>query len=181
MEILQAASLYHWHCFYNLYRKAFPKEERKPVWMIRRMQKQGKSHVWCFVENGRFAGLASTVNGDGKILLDYLAVVKDSRGKGYGTRMLKLLQEQYRDTGFFGEIEIVRPQVEDYEMKCRRKQFYLDNGLTALKVGVMLFGVEMELMSYNCTLTYDEYVDFYGKNLGTFALDHISQVEWWEK
>lgn len=177
MEIIQVATLRHWLEFYRLYRSAFPKEERKPISVIRRMQKDGRGEVWCFEEDGRFAGLAFAIVAEGRVLLDYLAVVKDSRGKGYGTKMLKLLQKQYADTGFFGEIEVVRPDVEDYEMKRRRKQFYLDNGLTALNIGIMLFGVEMELMSYNCTIEFDEYLEFYRKNVGEFALKNIFLVK----
>ena len=58
----------------------FPKEEKKPFYIIYSMQKKGKSDVWYCVENGKFAGLVITINGPDKILLDYLAVAKNRRG-----------------------------------------------------------------------------------------------------
>ena len=44
-----------------------------------------------------------------------------------------------------------------------------------MKVMVILFGVEMELLGINCCLTYDEYYSFYIENYGDFAAKNIQK------
>lgn len=177
MTIQPAAGLRHWIKLYPLYRSAFPREERKPFSIIRANQKKGKSDIWYFEEDGKFAGLATTVNGDNAmILLDYFAVTGKHRDQGWGSKMLKLILEQYRDKRLFGEIEVVDPAADNYEERKRRKQFYLRLGLVPLEIKVKLFGVDMELLSNGCTVTYEEYREFYRENIGEFALKNISQL-----
>ena len=45
-----------------------------------------------------------------------------------------------------------------------------------MKVMVILFGVEMELLGLNCSLTYDEYYSFYKDNYGDFAAKNIKKA-----
>lgn len=178
MEIQKASGLKHWMKIYPLYRSAFPKSERKPFSVIRANQKNGKGDIWYFEENGHFAGLATTVNGDNDmILLDYFAVTDKHRDQGWGSKMLKLLLTQYQGKRLFGEIEVVDAAADNYEERKRRKQFYLRLGLTALGVKVKLFGVDMELMSNGCTVSFEEYLEFYRKNIGEFAVKNISELK----
>lgn len=178
MEIKPAAGLRHWLNIYPLYRSAFPKSERKPFSIIRKNQKTGKSDIWYFEENGVFAGLATTVNGDnGMVLLDYFAVSKKHRDQGWGSRMLPLILQQYEGRRLFGEIELVDETADNYNLCNRRKQFYLRLGLTALGVKVKLFGVDMELMSNGCQISFAEYLEFYRRNIGEFALKHVFELK----
>lgn len=178
MELIKAAGLRHWLKIYPLYRSAFPKSERKPFSLIRKNQKTGKSDIWYFEEDGQFAGLATTINDEnGMVLLDYFAVAENRRDQGYGSKMLRLLLQQYEGKRLFGEIEIVDEKAENYLDRKRRKQFYLRLGLTALDVHVKLFGVDMELMSNGCSVSFPEYLEFYRRNLGEFAVKNISSLD----
>ena len=176
MNIKQPTSFLQWRRLHRLYESAFPKEEKKPFSMIRTMQKKGKTDVWYCEEAGKFAGLVITINGPDKILLDYLAVDIKRRGCGLGSEMLRLMRKQYAGKGVFLEIEVVTEEAANYEERKRRKQFYLRNGMTELGVFVELFGVDMELLGLNCHLDFDAYRDFYLKNYGRFAYDHISKL-----
>jgi len=162
-----------WLKVYTLYQSAFPASEKKPFSMIRTMHKKGKSDVWYCVENGKFAGLVITINGPDKILLDYLAVAEKRRGQGIGSGILKKMREQYAGKGVFLEIEIVDEAAENYEERKRRKQFYLSNGMTSMNVFVELFGVDMELLGFDCSLTFEEYHDFYRDNYNAWAAEHV--------
>ncbi len=175
MNRKQPTSLLQWIRIYRLYQAAFPGEEKKPFSMIRSMHKKGKSDVWYFEENGRFAGLVITINGPDKVLLDYLAVDKKQRGKGLGSGMLRQMREQYAGKGIFLEIETVTEAAENYEERKRRKHFYLSNGMAEMKVYVELFGVEMELLGYNCILTFEEYHAFYRDNYNAWAAEHVKR------
>ena len=158
-----------------LYREAFPRCERKPFSMIQKMAELGKTDLWCFEDDGGFAGLAATINGEDKILIDYLAVAKRRRGTGVGTKMLSALIEHYKDFGVFLEIEELDPTAPNNAERIRRKDFYLRAGLTPMDTHVKLFGVDMELLGKNCHLTFDEYREFYLTNYSKFAYDNIKK------
>ena len=175
MDIKEPSGLIEWFKIYNLYQSAFPASEKKPFSMIRTMHKKGKSDVWYCEEDGKFAGLVITINGSDKILLDYLAVAKKRRGQGIGSKMLQKMREQYRGKGVFLEIEIVDESAENYEERKRRKQFYLTNGMTPMNVFVELFGVDMELLGFECYLTFEEYHDFYRDNYSEWAAEHVKR------
>ena len=169
--------LRQWADIYKLYEKAFPKSEKKPFWMIRKMHRKGASDVWRFTRNGKFAGLIITINGEKNILLDYLAVDKDQRGTGIGTEILQLMRGHYAGRGVFLEIESVYEDCDNKGQRLRRKHFYEKSGMTSMEVFVWLFGVKMELMGFDCRLSYEEYHAFYRDNYNQWAADHIQRAE----
>lgn len=134
-----------WLRIYRLYRPSFPRHERKPFSMILSMWRKGKTDVWYFENNGRFAGLATTINDSELILLDYLAVAKSMRGQGIGSRILHELKQRYNGKGLLVEIESVYEPSPNHEERIQRKQFYLKNGMQPSHVVASVFGVSMEL------------------------------------
>lgn len=176
MKVVKARTLFQWIKIYHLYQSAFPSAEKKPFSMIVSMQKKGKSDVWYCEKDGAFAGLAITINGPDKILLDYLAVNQKRRGQGIGTEILQTMRHIYEGKGLFLEIEIVSENAKNFEERKQRKQFYLGNGMTELQVYVELFGVEMELLGFDCALTFKEYHDFYRDNYNEWAAEHVKEI-----
>lgn len=178
MEMIQAAGLRQWMQIAGLYRSAFPRNERKPLGIIRKNQKLGKSDVWYFREAGKFVGIATTVmENSGPVLVDYFAVVGGSRGKGHGGKMLDMVLEHYRDRGIFGEIEALDETAENNEQRIRRLQFYLRHGVVPQGVRADVFGVEMEVMAHGCQMDFEAYHQFYCKNIGEFARDKIKEIK----
>ena len=173
IELRRPDSTADWLRIYYLYRFAFPRAERKPFSMIRRMTKLGKTDTWCLTHKGEFVGLGITINGADTILLDYFAVVKRRRGYGIGTAALHVLVEQYRDKGFFLEIESTLEDAPNLAQRQKRKRFYLAAGLKELGVQAKLFGVNMELLGVGCKLDYESYRNFYRDNYNQWAADHI--------
>lgn len=176
MNMIQAKSISQWIKLYRLYRQAFPRYERKPFFLIHSMQKKGKSDVWYFEKDNEFVGLAITINGDDIILVDYLALVKDKRGQGIGSEILRMLQSHYSDKGLLIEIESVYKKAKNLSERRRRKEFYLKNGMVCMNVMVNLFGVEMELLGANCLVTYEEYYSLYKENFGKFITKKITKA-----
>ena len=158
-----------------LYREAFPRCERKPFSIIKAMVRRGKSDLWCFKDDGGFAGLCTTINGKDNILIDYLAVSKRRRSQGVGSKMLSMLLTHYESYGVFLEIEELDPTAKNNGERIRRKEFYQRAGLSPMDTHVKLFGVDMELLGKGCHLSYDEYKNFYLNNYGKFAYDNISK------
>ena len=74
-----------WRNISKLYIKAFPLQERKPLWLIRSTYKKNKADVWLIEDDGDFRGFAITMNSGDLVMLDYFAVAEDARGKGYGS------------------------------------------------------------------------------------------------
>lgn len=178
LSIARPTRIAQWIRIYRLYHKAFPLSERKPFSMILKMYRKGKTDVWYCEDNGTFAGLAITINGDDLILLDYFAVAEACRRTGIGSGLLQLLRRQYAGKGLFGEIESSYEETDDQEIRQRRKQFYLRNGMTEMNVMVWLFGVKMELIGFDCRLTYEQYHRFYHDNYGSWAAQNIKEAEY---
>ncbi len=169
-------SLMDWARIYALYHRAFPRSERKPFSMIRRMRKVGKTDLWLAEQEGRFAGLAITINGPDTILLDYFAIHERMRGQGVGSAALAAILEKYADRAFFLEIEYPADGDPDGVM-ARRKAFYLHNGLTEMHTRALLFGVPMELLGRGCSLDFDGYRAFYRTNYSDWAAQHICPMD----
>lgn len=176
MQIMKIRGPVQWLRVYFLYRSAFPKNERKPFSMIAAKWKAGETDIWYAERNGKFAGMAVTINGEDLILIDYFAVPKKRRGNGCGSEFLPLVFGQYPGKGIFLEIESTLSEHAG-EQSRKRKQFYLNCGFRDLQVSVDLFGVEMELLGIRCSLDYAAYRNFYGEHLGEYALKHIERVE----
>ena len=144
--------------------------------MIRKMEKKGKTDVWYFEKNGSFIGLAATINSDDTILIDYLAIAKKHRTCGFGSEVLKLVREKYIGKGVFVEIESTFEECENKEERKRRKAFYIRNGMEEMNVLAELFGVNMELLGFDCKMTYADYKAFYHDNYSPWAAEHIKEA-----
>jgi GNAT superfamily N-acetyltransferase len=166
--------LAQWLRLYRLYLSAFPREERKPFSVIRNMYRNKKTDIWFVSEQGTFLGFATTINGS-LILLDYLAVAPKFRGQGIGTQILLTLKKTYSGKGLFAEIESAYECHPDQEERLRRKQFYLNCGMEQLNVMASVFGVKMELLGWNCHLTFADYQAFYRDHYSPWAAQHIKQ------
>ncbi len=178
MELIKADKRAQWKTIHKLYEEAFPDYEKKPFWLIRLKNKQGRADVWYIEDEGRFVGLGITMSAPGRVLLDYFAIEGSMRGQGYGSKALKALQEQYADRHFFLEIESVYDECDNVEQRLRRKQFYLRNGMTEMKMMVNLFGTDMEVLGHGCKLDFDTYREVYGYTYGKRVLKNVKEVRY---
>ena len=176
---MRDVALYHptspmdWWRIYRLYRQAFPRDERKPFSIIRKMCKEGRTIVWLArTTDGRFAGMASTIESPDITLLDYFAIAPKLRIQGYGSVFLQRLLLCYEDKGLFVEIEAADRDDSTGE-KARRKAFYLRNGLQEMHVVADLFGVRMELLGRGCSLDFATYRTFYHAHYSAWAAEHV--------
>lgn len=177
LQYAKPRGLIQWAQIYKLYQRAFPASEKKTFSVILKKQAEGKTDIWRFTRNGKFAGLIITINGSEHILLDYLAVDEKQRGTGIGTEILQLMRSHYAGKGVFLEIESVWEDCDNKAERLRRKHFYEKCGMESMDVFVWLFGVKMELMSFGCKLSYEQYHSFYLDNYGPWAADHIKSAE----
>ena len=176
MKLLKTVKWAQWKEIYQLYQEAFPDYEKKPFWLIWLKNKQRRADVWYIVEEEEFIGLGITMSAPGRVLLDYFAIESSKRGQGYGSKALKVLQEQYADRHFFLEIESVYDDCDNVEQRLRRKQFYLRNGMTEMKMMVNLFGTDMEVLGHGCKLDFEAYSEVYESTYGARVRKNVKKV-----
>lgn len=122
----------------NIYNKHmlndFNKSEVKPFNMIERLIKTGNYMCCGFYKESRpdeLLGYAYFVKTKYNILMDYLAVSKDYRGNGYGSKFLTIIYEKFKTefNTLLAEVENPRFSIDDEDKKCRegRITFYLKN------------------------------------------------------
>ncbi|MBP2057935.1 GNAT superfamily N-acetyltransferase [Lactobacillus colini] len=79
-------------------------------------------------DQGQFCGIAYYVESDDTVYLTYLAVNKDLRGHGYGSRILSLLEDKYPGKQLVIDIEPITKSAKNYRQRVNRLKFYNRNG-----------------------------------------------------
>lgn len=176
MKLRRVRTQAEWKKLKRLYKEAFPASERKPFWLMQIKHRQQKADMWVIEEEGECSGFAITMNDGDLVLLDYFAIDEEKRGQGLGGKSLKALREMYKDKRFFLEIESLAVPSENMEERRSRKQFYINNGMTELGVTSRLFGVDFELLGYDCRVSFAEYFSLYEKSYGKWATRHLEET-----
>ncbi len=175
MKAHKPKTLIQWLQIYILYHKSFPANEKKPFSRILSTYRKGRADVWYLSYKGYFAGLAITINSADTILLDYYAISPRMRGYGIGSRVLRSMQRHYAPKGLLLEIESCTPDAPNLKERTRRKEFYLRNRMVPLNIDVLLFGVEMELLGYNCQVDFSKYRSIYAENYGKLLAKNVKK------
>lgn len=175
MKAHKPKNFLQWIQIYLLYHKAFPKNEKKPFSRILNTYQKGKADVWYLSYKGHFAGLAITINSPDTILLDYYAISPRMRSHGIGSRVLRSMQNHYAPKGLLIEIESCTSDASNLKERTRRKEFYLRNRMIPLDIDVLLFGVEMELLGYNCQVDFSKYRSIYAQNYGELLAKNVKE------
>lgn len=158
----------------SLYLNAFPKIERKPFDLVLEKCNSGAMQIITIESDNRdFLGFAIMILHYDMVLLDYFAIAPDSRGQNIGSTALKLLFERFNNKRFILEIEDTDIECDNSEERKRRKAFYIKNGLSVMPFKVNLLGVEMEILTHNCNVTFEEYFSIYEN---TFSNEYCSKI-----
>ena len=130
----------------------FPENELKEIEMIKRAFKKGKYACVVMEEDSEIRAYAcfSWVHPEVQIL-DYLAVVSDIRGKGYGSQLLHWLKENPEVKEIILESEdpnFSKDEIEK-EIRTRRLSFYQKNGMKKRETSVVLGDVEFNIFTFD--------------------------------
>ena len=165
-----------WLRLWWLYLRSFPDAERKPIRRILKMAKLGRAGIWAIRRDGKFAGLLMTMEAPHLVQLDYLAVCKKERNSGLGSEALALFREKLAGKPLLVEIESPYIPGPDQALRQRRRGFYLRAGMVPLGILAEVYEVQMELLGWDCQLTFDEYIAFYRDYYRPQAAEHIHQL-----
>ena len=165
-----------WLRLWRLYLTSFPAAERKPIRRILRQRARDRAQVWAIRRDGKFCGLLMTMESPHLVQLDYLAVCKKERNSGLGAEALSLLREKLAGRPLFVEIESPFTPGPDQALRQRRRGFYLRAGMTPLHILAEVYEVQMELLGWDCELTFDEYLAFYRDYYRPESAEKIRQL-----
>lgn len=142
------------HLLYaNQMRRDFPPNELKTLSAILKMKHEGTYDVIGAYVDDVFAGYALCYHPKDEriVLLDYLAVEADMRGRGIGTMLLDALRAYYADGADTMMIECERPKsAPDEQMARKRIRFYTQAGAQLTNVRIWLFEVEYSILVLPC-------------------------------
>ena len=142
----------------GLYHRAFPQNEKKPFFLMEYKARRKQMEILSIEnEEGEFLGLAIVILHRDIVLLDYFAIMENERGKGIGKQALEAIFDRYKEKRVLLEIERTDIPSENQAERLRRKKFYLSCGMGQMDYLVDLFGVDMEILTRDCHVTYPEY------------------------
>ena len=146
----------------SLYLSAFPAAERVPFSLLQEKRDEGLVNIFAIEsEEGAFNGMAVTMEWEDMPLLGYFAVSSDRRGGGIGSEAFRLLKDLFTDKRFFLEVESTSVESDNAKEREERKIFYYRNGMEDTSLTVLLKGVEMDILTRSCRISYEDYRRFY--------------------
>lgn len=165
--------------FKELYFKAFPEQERRPIFLFWLSSKLGKIDVFTLEKNEEFVGLLITAKNKDIVWVDYLAISSKFRGQGLGSEALERLKEYYSDSRIFLEVETPLDNVDNYHQRVKRISFYNQNGFNNSGLRVNCFDCDFTILSYNGNIKYQEYVNITKTTYGplTYRLSKIKKID----
>ncbi len=141
----------------QLYKTAFPAEERAPFWLLSIRSKKPAVDFWGIYDGPHWVGLMYVVSYAKLSYLFYFAVSSQMRGQGYGSGALEALKKQYSDHRIFLAIEQVDEKADNYAERVKRKAFYQRNGFTELHQKLQEGTVVYELLGIGGAVKAEEY------------------------
>ena len=112
----------------DLYRRAFPPEERLPLWHMRLMALRRDVGFRAWLDDGALVGLTYTVDSPATVWLFYLAVNDSVRSRGYGSRILNGVRRHAAGRTVVLELEPLDDGAPNLEQRRRRLAVYERGG-----------------------------------------------------
>ena len=151
-----------------LYLEAFPADERAPFWLMWRKAQKNKAEVYSLMDGEKWVGLAYVVCHGDLAYLFYLAIERESRGKGYGSKAIACLKKKYEGRRLFLALETLDEKAENYEQRVKRHDFYKRCGLSDLPYHLKEASVIYSIMGVGGAVQPEEYQAMFDEYLGRF-------------
>ena len=110
-------------------KEAFPDDERIEIPKMLSVCTQTDGEVLGWYVEGQIIGFSMTHRNEECVYLNYFAVKNSERCKGYGHQLLQKIQDRYLGTQLVLDFEMIDLRADNYEIRKRRKAFYLTNGM----------------------------------------------------
>jgi len=127
--------------------EAFPPEEYLAPSKIIGISEECSLNFLAVYDECRFIGFIVVKLYKTMSYLFFLAVDKNFRGQGCGSKIIQKLKELYPDYNQVVDFEMVDEKAENYEQRVKRKNFYLKNGYKETGQFLSYLNVDYEIMS----------------------------------
>ena len=125
--------------------------------MLQTVAKRRATEMFVFRDGDACVGMDYAVSIDGITFVLFLAVDKRVRSRGYGSRILQKLKDEFPDKKTGLNIEIPDGKSANNEQRIKRKNFYLKNGFTECDFTMKERGVLFETLSSGGLFTREEF------------------------
>lgn len=142
--------------FSALYKEAFPKEERAPLFFLKAKSKKKISDCFGIYDKDNFVGLLNLIYHKDIVFVFYFAVRGDLRGKGYGSQILDALKAKFPARRLILTIEDPETPCDNKEQRLQRKAFYQKNGFAECGYSMIEKGIVYQALSYGGQVRTDE-------------------------
>ena len=161
-----------------LYVSAFPEDERPPVEMFFKTVTLVNDQLLGFYEDKSFIGFANVITYKDICYLFFFAITPEKRNQGYGTRILQILKEMYKDKVLTLCYEEIDDKYQDIELRKRRKDFYYRNGFKDNEMKTCEYGVNYETCYIgNHKVSFKDYLGLYRSVFGDRVKSIIKELK----
>ena len=159
-----------------LFISAFPKEERPPAFIFFKNANRDTQDLYAYYDNDEFIGFASLTYYKDIVYIFFLAVSENKRNQGYGSKILNLIKEEYKDKVILLCYEEVDDKYPDNEMRIKRKNFYRKNGFIDNGVKTNEFGVIFETGYIGShKVSFEDYVEIFILSFSEYCRPYIKK------
>lgn len=137
----------------EIYKDAFPPQERFGLDIIMRLADEGKFDVYAVMQQG-VAGMFIMYVYSRTAYVCFFAIDKNCRGKGLGSEVIAKICALYPDKQIVLEIEALDKTAENFTQRKRREAFYLRAGFKHTQRYIRYCGVTYEIM-FSGAQTFD--------------------------
>ncbi len=168
IQFIPYASAPHKGALRKLYRTAFPKAERAPLFHLIRLAKKGECAFSGCYSDGAFVGLTVAIERSDLVYLFFLAVSPDARSQGFGGRILERVKEEYKGRPVVLDMEERDPSASNAEQRERRYRFYEKHGFTPAGYTYTYNKVTYEVLVWGGEVTKERYYEFLKERIPRF-------------
>ena len=138
-----------------LFLSAFPKDERPPAYYFFSSALKETNNIYAFYEKEAFIGFIQLTTFKDICYVFFLAVKKELRCQGWGSKILSWIKEFQKDKVILLCYEEVDEKYKDNEARIKRRDFYIKKMvsraiiLKPTNLGQYLKHVSMEITSFH--------------------------------
>lgn len=141
----------------KLYKKAFPRNERAPFFLLMKKAKLSAADFWALYDEEKWVGLVYVIKSTGLAYIFYLAIKESERGRGYGRKAMDMIKSQYSGCRIFLALEQLDRAASNYEQRVSRHSFYEKCGLSDLPYKLKEATVVYAIMGVGGAVEPEEY------------------------
>lgn len=153
----------------NLYKQAFPRNERAPFGLLFRKARSSAADFWALYDGEKWVGIAYVVTHCRLAYIFYLAIKENERNRGYGKKAIETLKRRYKEYNVFLALETLdEKNAPNYDQRVRRHAFYLRCGLSDLPYKLKEASVMYDLMGTGEPVEPEDYSSMMNAFFGRF-------------